>query len=533
MDPGGKQNFFVQKIDQPLKVGGFEINFKTMPRDMEALGLYRETVRQVEKMLPAEAATTKSVDAGKLYRESRSLYNRNFYQAAIEKLEKLLSAGGNHLSSRWLLYQAQKKLKRYQLATAKKEARRPEYPPATIIPAPAVQPAAAEDEQFQKAKEIARQKLLEQIQREEQRKAQLQEKLLRETKERELKEQQLAEELQRQKLLEQIQREEQRKAQLQEKLLRETKERELKEQQLAEELQRQKQLERQLEQQKQVVVKPPPLFLAPTAIPRPQGITIPSLRKQKAAHFSAKTIELLTAVFLIVIISSGIVYWLGWKKLHPSAPPAESPSTQSGEVLPVSLFPIDETLPISLQIGRKKTLSQELEKISGRNQASGTFMRILIKFISEDGTQNYASLGDLIDSLQIVFPPEILNSLDKNNYTLFLYAQKNLSSSPFALSLGKNKLGLMATITRQENLVQKFLFWEKTMPQDLDALFLGKKISFPTQRQFNDIPHREVLIRSFNLPDQSSSLNYTFYNNKIIIATSLEATKSLIDKIAP
>ncbi|MBI4837062.1 MAG: hypothetical protein HY813_01485 [Candidatus Portnoybacteria bacterium] len=440
MDPGGKQNFFVQKIDQPLKVGGFEINFKTMPRDMEALGLYRETVRQVEKMLPAEAATTKSVDAGKLYRESRSLYNRNFYQAAIEKLEKLLSA----------------------------------------------------DEQFQKAKEIARQKLLEQIQREEQRKAQLQEKLLRETKERELKEQQLAEELQRQK-----------------------------------------QLERQLEQQKQVVVKPPPLFLAPTAIPRPQGITIPSLRKQKAAHFSAKTIELLTAVFLIVIISSGIVYWLGWKKLHPSAPPAESPSTQSGEVLPVSLFPIDETLPISLQIGRKKTLSQELEKISGRNQASGTFMRILIKFISEDGTQNYASLGDLIDSLQIVFPPEILNSLDKNNYTLFLYAQKNLSSSPFALSLGKNKLGLMATITRQENLVQKFLFWEKTMPQDLDALFLGKKISFPTQRQFNDIPHREVLIRSFNLPDQSSSLNYTFYNNKIIIATSLEATKSLIDKIAP
>jgi hypothetical protein len=551
MNLGGKQNLSGQNANQPLEVGGFKITFRTMPQDMEALGLSMETILQPKESLAkpiSPPAQTKSARAKELYREAKSLYGRKFYQAAVEKLEELINLQRGSISARWLLYRARKKLGKLQplrsqeqkpekpsaedyeaLATAQRKEReqveKAGYLP-TIAPQLAIRPPA----QIQETEKSAREKLLAQIQQEEREKVQLQEKLLQETREREMAEQKLAEARERQRLEAARIQEEREQALLQEKLLRETKERELMEQKIAEETERQKQLEQQA--MEVATARPAPAF-QPPPISKPEEGVVSLTKKRWLPPISAKTIEVAGAIIIILAVSSGLVYWIGWQKLHPSAPSAEQPSAQSETVLPAPLFPIDETLSLSLQIGRKKTLFHELEKISERNQASGTFARVLVKFVSEDGTQSYASLGDLIDALQIVFPSEILNSLDKNNYTLFLYAQKNLSSSPFAISMGRNKIGIIVAVAKKDNVAQKFLSWEKTMPQDLDALFLGKKISFPTQYQFEDIPYREVLIRAFDMPDQFSSLNYTFPDNKIIIATSLETTESLIDKLAP
>ncbi len=566
MNLGGKQNLSVQNMNQPLEVGGFKITFRTMPQDMESLGLSAETIPRPKEALSSQPAKTKAAGAEDIYREAKSLYGRKFYQAAIEKLEELTNLKKGHLRGRWLLYRAKKKFRKYQLqekrgpssgparhrldevmaggdyatlAAAQKEAREKMEKTGYALPIAASSPLPAIPEK--PIRETEKAKLLEQIQEEEQRKVQL----LQETRERELAERKLVEEMERRKQEVARLQEEREKAQLQEKLLWEKRERELAEKKLAEETERQKQLEKQLRETPSMPPSPPPAPLPirpPPAAPQPAPYqTVPKgeenavffLKKRGFPFLSAKTMELIGAAFLIILVFSGLIYWIGWKKLHPSTPSASQTSSQSGQVLPAALFPVNETLSISLQIGQKKMLFQELEKISERNQAPGTFARILIKFVSEDGTQNYASLGDLIDSLQIAFPSEILNNLDKNNYTLFLYAQRNLPSSPFAISLGKNKLGLIATMARQENITLKFLSWEKTMPQDLDALFLGKKISFPTQYQFADIPYHEVLIRTFDMPDQFSSLNYTFSDNKIIIATSLETTEALIDKLTP
>lgn len=564
MNLGGKQNLSAQNIDQPLEVGGFKIAFRTMPQDMEALGLSAATILQPKETPSAQPTKTKTADIEDIYREAKSLYNRKFYQAAIEKLEELTNLQKSHLRAQWLLYRARKKFRKSQsqekkgpsvedyatLAAEQKEAREKMekagyVPPIAPFPLPTTQ-----KKQIQEAEKA---KLLEQIRQEEQKKAQA----LQEMRHRELMERKLAEEIEKRKREIARQQEERERAQLQEKLLREKEEREMAERKLVEETEKQKRLERQL---REAAIAPPssssiPLPIQPSSLPtppppiQPQPITPEPAQYQQAApeneeniiffskkqgfpFFSAKALELIGAAFLIVIIFSGLVYWIGWKKLHSSAPSTNQPSAQSEQVLPTSLFSVDETLSISLQIGQKKMLFRELEKISERDQTSGTFARILVKFVSEEGTQNYASLGDLIDSLQIAFPTEILNNLDKNNYTLFIYAQKKLPSSPFAISLGKNKLGLIVAMTNRENMSQKFLSWEKTMPQDLDALFLGKKISFPTQYQFTDIPYREVLIRAFDMPDQFSSLNYTFSDNKIIIATSLETTEALVDKLA-
>ena len=536
MNPGGKQNPAIQGTNKPLEVGGFKITFRTMPQDMESLGLSEATILRPKKILSEQLPKTKSASAEDLYREAKSLYHRKFYQAAIEKLEELISLQRGHLRAQWLLYRARNKFRKYQLqeqsgpsardyailATTQKEAREKMEKTGYALPIATSPPLPATPEKPLREAEKAR--LLEQIRQEEQRKIQL----LQETRERELAERKLAEEMERRKQEVVRLQEERKRAHLQEKLMQEKGEREL-----AEEMERQEQLKKQLQETTAVSPPPGPQPAQYQMAPSHEEDTVFFLKKRGLNFPSAKTVELIGAIFFIVLISSGLVYWLGWKRLHPSTPSVEQPSTQSGQVLPAALFSVNETLSVSLQIGQKKMLFQELEKISERNQAPGTFARILVKFVSEDGTQNYASLGDLIDSLQTAFPSEILNSLDKNNYMLFLYAQRNLPSSPFAISLGKNKLGLIVTMAKKENMAQKFLSWEKTMPQDLDALFLGKKISFPTQYQFSDIPYREMLIRTFDMPDQFSSLNYTFSDNKIIITTSLETTETLIDKLTP
>jgi len=541
MNPGGKQNPAIQGTNKPLEVGGFKITFRTMPQDMESLGLSEATILRPKKILSEQLPKTKSASAEDLYREAKSLYHRKFYQAAIKKLEELISLQRGHLRAQWLLYRARNKFRKYQLqeqsgpsardyailATTQKEAREKMEKTGYALPIATSPPLPATPEKPLREAEKAR--LLEQIRQEEQRKIQL----LQETRERELAERKLAEEMERRKQEVVRLQEERKRAHLQEKLMQEKGERELAERKLAEEMERQEQLKKQLQETTAVSPPPGPQPAQYQMAPSHEEDTVFFLKKRGLNFPSAKTVELIGAIFFIVLISSGLVYWLGWKRLHPSTPSVEQPSTQSGQVLPAALFSVNETLSVSLQIGQKKMLFQELEKISERNQAPGTFARILVKFVSEDGTQNYASLGDLIDSLQTAFPSEILNSLDKNNYMLFLYAQRNLPSSPFAISLGKNKLGLIVTMAKKENMAQKFLSWEKTMPQDLDALFLGKKISFPTQYQFSDIPYREMLIRTFDMPDQFSSLNYTFSDNKIIITTSLETTETLIDKLTP
>jgi len=541
MNPGGKQNPAIQGTNKPLEVGGFKITFRTMPQDMESLGLSEATILRPKKILSEQLPKTKSASAEDLYREAKSLYHRKFYQAAIKKLEELISLQRGHLRAQWLLYRARNKFRKYQLqeqsgpsardyailATTQKEAREKMEKTGYALPIATSPPLPATPEKPLREAEKAR--LLEQMRQEEQRKIQL----LQETRERELAERKLAEEMERRKQEVVRLQEERKRAHLQEKLMQEKGERELAERKLAEEMERQEQLKKQLQETTAVSPPPGPQPAQYQMAPSHEEDTVFFLKKRGLNFPSAKTVELIGAIFFIVLISSGLVYWLGWKRLHPSTPSVEQPSTQSGQVLPAALFSVNETLSVSLQIGQKKMLFQELEKISERNQAPGTFARILVKFVSEDGTQNYASLGDLIDSLQTAFPSEILNSLDKNNYMLFLYAQRNLPSSPFAISLGKNKLGLIVTMAKKENMAQKFLSWEKTMPQDLDALFLGKKISFPTQYQFSDIPYREMLIRTFDMPDQFSSLNYTFSDNKIIITTSLETTETLIDKLTP
>jgi hypothetical protein len=243
--------------------------------------------------------------------------------------------------------------------------------------------------------------------------------------------------------------------------------------------------------------------------------------------------KIAVALIAIALISASLVYLIGLWQTSPKQPEITETTGASEQVLPVSLFSTEADETIVLQTGQKKNLLDEIDTLAAKNFPAGNFTRILIQIInSQTQEKNYISLPDLIDSLRISFPAGILSNIG-DSYTLFLHSQKQAPTGPFLEGLGKNKLGIVISVKNNNNLNQQFSDWEKTMPDDLDALFLGKKISFLTNYNFQDVLYKDAVIRSLNLPNEFSSMNYCFYNNKILITTSLESMKSLIDKMAP
>lgn len=556
MDPGGTKNK-LSALDKELhnvfEIGDLKVVFKTMPQDLELLGLKKKTPVTPSSLFNIQQPSTKEIilqmDEAKkekkgerqgqiknLYQEAKSLYKRQFYEEAAKKFAEVLGWRRGHWRAKWFLYRAQRNAKKYpesilwaqrkaeqkasaalrkSLAAEKRPSEEHVKAPIPIRPSAPLPPAiekptgkTKEEERMariegalskikQEAEEKTRKELLQKLQTEQKIKEGMARRIAKEEEERKrLIERVKMDETQQRRLEEEL-RESQRKAE-------------------------------QLKTRVEAIPSVPPA--AAEQRPLTQAAAEPGFLAKIKYFLSPQLLKVLGTLTLIVIVASGIIYWIGWKKIAP--PPETTPPPPTETILPQSLFPTEETTTITLKIGQKKILSSELEKLMKKEQNPGTFTRILVKFISEDGAQEYASLVDLIDALRVSFPSEVLTALE-NNYTLFIYSQKEILTSPFAIGLGQNKLGLIIKIAKKEDLGSKFLSWENTMNQDLDALFLGKKISFTSQLRFEDIPYRDVLIRTLYLPNRFSCLNYTFYDNKVMISTSLETTQALIDKLTP
>lgn len=260
---------------------------------------------------------------------------------------------------------------------------------------------------------------------------------------------------------------------------------------------------------------------------KPSFLFFRSLISKIESFSSPQVVKIIGIILLILLIIIGLIYWLGAKEIKKPQP--EPPVTEI--VLPNSLFIVDETEIITLKTGQEKKLFQDLQNFSEKKQVVASFRSILVKITNQE--QKYIDLEEFLEALEITFPPEIMSSLE-NNYTLFFYSQKDLPISPFLAGLGRNKLGLIITISKKNEILQQVSLWEKTMEKDLEPLFLNKKMIWgPSQNQFQERYHHGSLIRYLDLPDRFVSLNYTFLNNKFIIATSQESINSLIEKITP
>lgn len=114
---------------------------------------------------------------------------------------------------------------------------------------------------------------------------------------------------------------------------------------------------------------------------------------------------------------------------------------------------------------------------------------------------------------------ELLNSLD-NDFILWLF-----------LDAGSPRLVLSVRIKNADDVVKQFSISEKTLPISLKNLFLTEEgILQPLEAEFGDGLYRGVPIRYRNFQsDQSLSLDYGIVDTDMILGTSKDASRAVID----
>ena len=260
---------------------------------------------------------------------------------------------------------------------------------------------------------------------------------------------------------------------------------------------------------KNLPISPP----APASEPAPEFSKPKEISEKTKKKISKRSIFIIIGAILIIGIG-GFFYWQ--QVLKPTPEPEPEPEAPDKPVLSNSLMLVEETkiISTSYELSLLNLLIQE----SKLEQSLGGFKRIGILNPLDD-EQNFLSLSELFQKLEISIPPYSLMELE-NKYTLVLYSQNE-----------EKRLGLITQVKNSENLKEQLKFWEQTMVNDLQNFFLGKNLLSPATSGFQDNNYKEIAIRYINFPEPDLTIDYAVFNNLFVLTTSRESMYKIIDRI--
>ncbi|MBD3282510.1 MAG: hypothetical protein GF387_02800 [Candidatus Portnoybacteria bacterium] len=229
---------------------------------------------------------------------------------------------------------------------------------------------------------------------------------------------------------------------------------------------------------------------------------LPTPRKSKKG-----ILTVLIIAILIIGIGFGIYFGFFSKKEPETTPPVtEQPNP------PATLIHANKTTII--EIKSKDLIKEKLEEKENQAFNPGTIERIA--FLKGS---TFLTTTDIIEGLNINIPPYVKSEFTED-HTLFLYTQN-----------GKRHLGIAIRIEGPESLKEQMNFWEKTMIEDLNPIFLSKTTKNPATQEFQDNTYKNASIRYINFPDPDITIDYAITSNNLIITTSKEAIYTAIDRI--
>jgi hypothetical protein len=238
--------------------------------------------------------------------------------------------------------------------------------------------------------------------------------------------------------------------------------------------------------------------------PEPKILKIEKPKKKIRIKISKKFIIGLI-IILIAIAVGAFFYWQGQKPkpLPPLQPEYPEPKQ--------SLIIIDETKILKLSPGQR--LADLIKEEIIKDQKAKTLKRLAI--LKND--TEFLSLADIVKELNMTIAPYALSELE-NDYTLIVYAQNS-----------KKHLGIITEIKNENNLKDQLRFWEKTMGDDLQGLFIIEKPGSPATTDFQDNIYKNIAIRYINFPKPELTIDYTVSNGLFVLTTSREAIYKIID----
>jgi hypothetical protein len=302
---------------------------------------------------------------------------------------------------------------------------------------------------------------------------------------------------------------------------------------------------------------------APAALPRPaQFIFQPKIPAKPAiaeeTPIDIKKILLIALPSILVLALIGAGFWVFWQKEPPKASPSPTltltPSpTKSPVTTPTALFKTDSQKIIELKTDPEKNLEQALREFIQTDEPTGNFVQILLK----NNQGEFLSLKNFIilAKLDIFDLPTqkcqtgqscsgastLKEQVLLDNFSLFVYSQAPVNTSPFLAGKNQGRLGLiiplkneaasLTTSSSEEQLKQSLKDLEQFLPSGFKFLLPDAQERIPTTPLFLDNLYQNIAVRYLNLPDPNLSFDYAVFDQKIILTTSKESMYAIIDRL--
>jgi len=272
-------------------------------------------------------------------------------------------------------------------------------------------------------------------------------------------------------------------------------------------------------------------FTEQMAIPeRKKPIEVPLKDVPASTNSSSRKNLLISIVIAVVVVLLGGLYFLINRTPEQVAAP-QAETAQPTEIQP------EETAPPVTDVSTKKYTSEK-----------PNYLSLNIAALSpEDIKKAILGVVEELKSMPESQTPYEFIVVDVNNnpvtFPIFANAAK-LGLSASALSnLGESfslfiyndaenwRLSFAADTTKKDALAAVLLKQEKTLITDTSFLFLDEKPEIITGL-FRDSKYKGASIRFFNVNSQiTMSIDYSIVNNKLIVATSKNTIRAIIDQL--
>jgi len=143
-----------------------------------------------------------------------------------------------------------------------------------------------------------------------------------------------------------------------------------------------------------------------------------------------------------------------------------------------------------------------------------------------DSPSRYATLDDVIKIFGIVMPENL--KTDNQTFNLILYS-KPIEGSPLT---PETRLVLVLSQKNKSSLEQTMSDWETTMLEDTKPMILGEPAESATPEFISTVYHNGFF-RYKNLPIKLTTINYTIYQNLVILGTSKNSIFYVYDSLNP
>lgn len=268
------------------------------------------------------------------------------------------------------------------------------------------------------------------------------------------------------------------------------------------------------------------------------SITIPPLKQDKIyadsknpSKKNLKPILIILFIFIIILLIGGGYY--AWKSniLNTEIVDEIVVETKSNELLPATesdpiiISPLSEKyltdkpnyLAIDIESSSADDIKNKIIEIS--NEMGEVYSQQPLEFIITDLNNNPIAFHIFSTLASLNLSPILLENFEEH-FSIYVYRDMGKTRTGITIEIKNEKEALSEMIASEKNLIDSFSFLL------LSSDFIKKDVPF-SKNTYSGIDSRYINLDS----DSTTSIDYGVYENNLIIATSKNTFRSIIDKM--